>query len=71
MAAISMDLRIRIHRACESGETTSEAAERFDVLLAAGLLRITDGRCHMFDKIARKFVCDLEAEEVAPWTLGE
>ena len=31
MAAISSDLRIRIHRARESGETTSEVAERFEV----------------------------------------
>lgn len=31
MAAISMDLRIRIHRAREAGETTSEVAERFEV----------------------------------------
>ena len=31
MAAYSMDLRIRIYQARQSGETTAEAAERFEV----------------------------------------
>ena len=31
MAAISMDLRVRIFEARQSGESTSEVAERFDV----------------------------------------
>ena len=31
MAAISLDLRVRIHRVREAGETTSEVAERFEV----------------------------------------
>ncbi len=41
-----------------------------DCLLESRVLRITDGHFHMIEKIARKFVCDKEPEDVAPWTLN-